>query len=121
MRAKDQEMVGCWCSTEFVEKIDTAKGPRTRSQFCRDALYEKLLALGIEVDEAESYPPDRTGKGGPRYKIKPAGSVCLNDKPNLKPESAPERAARIAAARARAASQARKRKPPTDEPNAGKS
>jgi len=66
VRSKGQTMIGCWCDETFVEKIDRARGPRTRSQFCREAIAEKLRALGISVPEHEANSPDRAGKGGPR-------------------------------------------------------
>jgi len=62
-------MIGCWCDETFVEKIDHARGSRTRSQFCREAIAEKLRTLGISVHEQEANPPDRAGKGGPRHTI----------------------------------------------------
>lgn len=62
-------MIGCWCDEAFVEKIDRARGTHTRSQFCREAIAEKLRTLGIAVPEHEATSPDRVGKGGPRRMI----------------------------------------------------
>ena len=59
-------MIGCWCEAGFVAKIDRARGSQTRSHFCREAIAEKLRALGVEVRPGEAASPDRTGKGGPR-------------------------------------------------------
>ena len=67
-RSKGQTMIGCWCDESFVEKIDKARGGVNRSQFCRDALTEKLEGMGVKVDMFERYAPDRRGKGGPKKK-----------------------------------------------------
>jgi hypothetical protein len=69
VRSKGQIMIGCWCETAFVEKIDRARGWRTRSHFCRDAIAEKLRTMGIKVPEQEVAAPDRAGKGGPKRTI----------------------------------------------------
>lgn len=57
-------MIGCWCDSGFLAKIDRARRSLTRSQFCREALAAKLRSLGIEVSDAEIASPDRVGKGG---------------------------------------------------------
>ena len=62
-------MIGCWCEESFVKKIDDARGSLTRSQFCRDALSERLKRLGVEVELREQFSPDRKGKGGPTKTI----------------------------------------------------
>lgn len=59
-------MISCWCSQDLIERIDRARGGLTRSQFCRDALREKLEQLGYKVEPWMSQAPDRTGKGGPK-------------------------------------------------------
>jgi hypothetical protein len=66
VRSKDQTLVGCWCSESFVKKIDHARGEKSMSQFCREALREKLESVGIDVTPEESRAPDRAGKGGPK-------------------------------------------------------
>jgi hypothetical protein len=58
-------MIGCWCAEVLIEKIDGARGSRTRSQFCREAIAEKLRGMGLAVAEHETASPDRAGKGGP--------------------------------------------------------
>ncbi len=76
-------MIGCWCDQSLVEKIDRARGTRTRSQFCREAIAEKLRAVGVPVSEHEATPPDRAGKGGPKrtlYRV-PRHDVSLNESP----------------------------------------
>jgi hypothetical protein len=70
-RSEGQIMIGCWCEAALVEKIDCARGSRTRSQFCREAIAEKLRALGMQVPERETASPDRAGKGGRRRTIYP--------------------------------------------------
>ena len=62
-------MIGCWCDEALVEKVDRARRSRTRSQFCREAIAEKLRSMGFDVSEAEAASPDRRGKGGPRRTI----------------------------------------------------
>lgn len=59
-------MIGSWCEQSFVDKIDEGRGTISRSQFCRDALAEKLDRMGIVVPIQEVYSPDRAGKGGPK-------------------------------------------------------
>jgi hypothetical protein len=83
-RSEGQVMIGCWCEDQFVSKIDLARGRVSRSQFCRDALLEKLRAMGITVAASEASPPDRRGKGGRRARrTKSPGSTgpyVLNEK-----------------------------------------
>jgi hypothetical protein len=74
-------MIGCWCEEALVEKIDRARRSRTRSQFCREAIAEKLRTMGVDVPEHEAGSPDRAGKGGPKritYAI-PRHKVELNE------------------------------------------
>jgi hypothetical protein len=68
-RSEGQTMIGCWCDEALVDKIDRARRSRTRSQFCREAIAEKLRTLGFEVPEAETASPDRRGKGGPKRAV----------------------------------------------------
>lgn len=42
-----------------------------RSQFVRDAIYEKLTKLGSRIPRMMAQAPDRIGKGGPRKKAAP--------------------------------------------------
>ena len=101
VRSRGQIMIGCWCEAAFVEKIDYARRSRTRSQFCREAIAEKLRTLGIEVSEHEAASPDRAGKGGPRrvlYRISRQKSE-LNESTSApgaagKPRAAPRSAGR---------------------------
>ena len=81
LRSEGQIMIGCWCEQAFVEKIDRARHSRTRSEFCRAAIAEKLRSMGIDVSEREAAAPDRAGKGGPRRVLYPiqAQSVELNE------------------------------------------
>ena len=82
VRSKGQIMIGCWCETTFVEKIDRVRGPRTRSQFCREAIADKLRSLGVDVRDHEIISPDRAGKGGPRRVLYPVSryKAELNEK-----------------------------------------
>ena len=63
-RAADQAFIVCWCNELFVAKIDAACRGATRSQFCRDALREKLERMGFVIAYHEAAAPPRTGKGG---------------------------------------------------------
>ena len=62
-------MIGCWCDQGLVEKIDRARRSHTRSQFCREAIAEKLRSMGFEVPIEEASSPNRAGKGGPRRTV----------------------------------------------------
>ena len=64
-------MIGCWCEAALVEKIDRARRTRSRSDFCREAIAEKLRILGFDVSEHETASPDRAGKGGPKRVLYP--------------------------------------------------
>ena len=79
-------MIGCWCEESFVRKIDRARGSISRSQFCRDALTEKLKEEGVIVELHEQYAPDRTGKGGPTKEI---GSYRADAKKQKRASSKP--------------------------------
>src|SRR5262245_33669394 len=68
-RSEGQTMIGCWCDAALVEKIDRARRQHTRSHFCREAIAEKLRAMGFEVAAHETASPDRTGKGGPKRTV----------------------------------------------------
>jgi Arc/MetJ-type ribon-helix-helix transcriptional regulator len=63
-------LIGCWCKISFVEKIDRACSGKSRSDFCREALREKLERHGIVVSQEETLPPDR------RRKIKPVENLA---------------------------------------------
>ena len=92
VRSKGQIMIGCWCEAAFVEKIDGARGARTRSQFCREAIAEKLRGLGYDVAEYETASPDRAGKGGPRrtvYAVSRYQAELNETDPSLQPGGTP--------------------------------
>ena len=71
VRSQGQTMIGCWCEEALVEKIDRARRTRSRSDFCREAIAEKLRTLGFDVSEHEAASPDRAGKGGPKRVLYP--------------------------------------------------
>ena len=55
-------MVTFWADAELLSTIDSARKrpPKSdRSQFIRDAIVEKLRALGFPVDAALAEAPDR--------------------------------------------------------------
>ena len=55
-------MIGTYCEPEFIAKIDAARGFKSRSQFCREAIREALQSRGVEVPEKEIMPRDTTGR-----------------------------------------------------------
>jgi hypothetical protein len=75
-------MIGCWCDKALVDKIDCARRPRTRSEFCREAIAEKLRRLGFDITEDEVASPDRAGKARRRqapYPTIPRHAAQLNE------------------------------------------
>lgn len=57
-----------------------------RSKFIRDALREKLLAMGEPVPIEYTMPPGRAGKGGRRRTIYPElkpSALMMNEDPNF--------------------------------------
>ena len=81
VRSRGQTMIGCWCEQALVEKIDRARRTRSRSEFCREALAEKLRSMGVEVAEHEAASPDRAGKGRVKRGLYPlsAETAQLNE------------------------------------------
>jgi len=70
---ENQKFVGCYMTPDFLVQIDQARGELSRSQFLRDAIFEKLDSLGFAIAREKVIAPDRTGKGGPKKKaVKPA-------------------------------------------------
>ena len=71
LRNPTQKLVAVPMNQKLIEKMDDALakvGYSSRSSFIRDAIAEKLNAIGIEIPIALSIPPSRTGKGGrPRH------------------------------------------------------
>jgi hypothetical protein len=47
--------------SDLLGEVDTARGRVSRSQFIREAIAEKLRAMGVSVPEDIVYPPDRAG------------------------------------------------------------
>src|SRR6185503_15063036 len=85
-RTKGQVMIGSWCDEALVEKIDASR-EGSRSQFCRDALIEKLKRMGVEVQGILRIAPDREGKGGPRRVVYHGGHDMDIKGVNSKPPS----------------------------------
>ena len=67
---ENQKMIGFWCEREFLELINRERGPLSLSQYIRQALLEKLKAVGVSVDPEIAMAPDRAGKGGRKAKPK---------------------------------------------------
>ena len=80
--AEKFKLVGFWCDNRFLKEIERARGRMARSQFIRDALGEKLVALDIPVPAEFVVAPDRAGKGGRRRVVYPASggsALALNE------------------------------------------
>ena len=96
VRTSGQTMIGTWCDDAFIRRIDAArtKLSLTRSQFCREALAEKLGRMGINVGDVLTTAPDRTGKGGPqkRYPIGHMTHEQLNEVSSKAPDPIAEAA-----------------------------
>lgn len=54
---------------EFVAALDQGRGIKSRSQFVRESVAEKLEAMNIRLPSSAINAPDRTGKGGPKPRI----------------------------------------------------
>ncbi len=65
---------------DFVAEIDRARGELGRSQFFRDAIYEKLERAGIVIPREKVIAPDRAGKATVKRKPKMAQDV-VNSRP----------------------------------------
>lgn len=68
-RGEDQKLLPFTVKEEFLDELDRALRSlhiTNRSQFIRDAIREKLSALGVEVPEGLAAAADRFGKGGPK-------------------------------------------------------
>ena len=71
--------IGCWCGESLLRKINLVRSGNL-SQFCRDALLEKLNNMGINVLPEEARPPEREKKPPlPRGGYSP--NPGFNDKP----------------------------------------
>ena len=72
-RAPGQKQVLTMFDEDFLSEIADAMrraGYSDRSKFIRDAVYDKLIKLGIRCNYKVAMAPDRTGKGGRPKKIK---------------------------------------------------
>jgi hypothetical protein len=67
-RSAGQILIGTWCDEDFVAEIDKVR-QSTRSQFCRDALLEKLKNMGVDTKGLLTRPPHPAGKRGTSYSI----------------------------------------------------
>ena len=66
-RAKGQKGVLVMMKEGFLSEIDStleASGYSDRSTFIRDAVYEKLRSLGVDVPPSSKTSPSRVGVGG---------------------------------------------------------
>lgn len=67
-RAKGQTLIGCHLDETFLAEIDKARGPKNRSEFLREVIYDHLKSRGFVIPESVQFAPDRSGKGGPKKK-----------------------------------------------------
>ena len=87
-RAPGQTLVNLPIKEDFLKFVDShleSMGYSDRSKFIREAMREKLLAMGKVVPVELVMPPGRAGKGGRRKTVYPdhrSESLSLNDKPN---------------------------------------
>lgn len=66
-RTEDQRPLTFMVKADFLEEINKAcevAGYSDRSQFIRDAVFESLERLGIQVSKTLKAAPSRKGKGG---------------------------------------------------------
>lgn len=61
-------IVTCPMDAGLLEEIEAARGRKSRSQFIREAVAEKLRGLGMTVPDDIVFPPDRAG--GVRVTVK---------------------------------------------------
>jgi len=84
-RSPGQKLIPIPMNEEFIELLDAAvvkSDYSDRSKFIRDAIVEKLQALGYKIPPGVSAAPTKIGKGGARIKY-PAGRhgrTVLNEK-----------------------------------------
>jgi acetate kinase len=86
VRGSDQKGVLVMMRESFLEEIDAAlpkAGFSDRSKFIRDAVYQRMKAMGFNVREEAATAPSRKGKGGrpSHYKIKEAAPSRTTDAP----------------------------------------
>lgn len=95
---------------EILDSHVSKSGDSERSQFIRDAIREKLEALGIEVPAEYAQPTSRLGKGGPKARTHYGEHVPRNLLLNEPANSKVAAVATAAAKRAVAAERRRKSK-----------
>ncbi|HVU28378.1 MAG TPA: ribbon-helix-helix domain-containing protein [Verrucomicrobiae bacterium] len=84
---------------DFIDGELESLGYADRSKFIRDAIREKLIAMGKDVPQEFALPPGRSGKGGRkpfRYPPYHPSAAAMNDRPNSKPASGAAKLARRA-------------------------
>jgi hypothetical protein len=92
---------------ELMDKSIPESGCGDRSQFIRDAIREKLEALGIAVPQDVAQPASRLGKGGPKTRTHYGEHVPRNLLLNEPANSTAAAVARAGAKRAVAAERRR--------------
>lgn len=68
-RGKNQTLLAFSLDVGLLESIDVNRGPKSRSQFIREAIFEKLVAMGSSVDPSIVHPPDRVRKQSRRSMV----------------------------------------------------
>lgn len=67
IRTAGQKLIPVPVNEDFIRQLDRGlreAGFSNRSQFIRDAVFEKLTAMGRKVNRGLTQPPPRAGKGG---------------------------------------------------------
>lgn len=77
-RAASQTMLTFAVSRTLLDRVEAARADRpgqSRSQFVREALRDKLVALGYAVPAEAVVAPDRAGKGGRKRAGRPSSAA----------------------------------------------
>ena len=88
MRRAGQQLIGCQADEELACLVDTARGRKSRSFFLREALAEKLRAMGFSVSDDLVYPADPirpiliAKQSGSNNSIKQSLSTSRSDAPS---------------------------------------
>lgn len=59
-RGPSQTLIAFPVEENLFAEVESARGRKSRSQWCREAVVEKLQRMGFDVPEDLMYPPDRS-------------------------------------------------------------
>lgn len=91
-RSPDQKLIPVPMNEDFINEINKAVGKSgyaSRAEFIRDAIIEKIQALGIKLPPELAIAPTRIGKGNQKKAELPPiakNAVNLLPDPNLDPK-----------------------------------